>query len=253
MSSKRSPIRGRFFDERTEPNGPSQKESTASPTVQAGVTEANYRLLVQQLVLCNEEIERLQVIEKQLLAENAKLKQTIAGYQQHTTGHAVPATPPKDIYAYQSPAKHTAEDATPKEEATPAESTTPTLRPYLGVEVMDTGSEVVVKNILPGGGADDAGVQVNDVILRWNGRPVSSRSEFGLLVSQAEVGSIVKLQVERGPKKQILLLRVEVKGTTGVKTPTKNPRQSRVSQGNQGSNRKASASSDLDRLNVALN
>lgn len=51
------------------------------------------------------------------------------------------------------------EDRFPVLSATPAESTTPTLRPYLGVEVMDTGSEVVVKNILPGGGADDAGVQ----------------------------------------------------------------------------------------------
>ena len=50
------------------------------------------------------------------------------------------------------------------------------LRPYLGVEVMDTGSEVIVKNILPGGGADEAGVQVNDILLKWNGQPIASRT-----------------------------------------------------------------------------
>eukprot|EP00668_Euglena_longa_P041121 GGOE01054113.1.p1 GENE.GGOE01054113.1~~GGOE01054113.1.p1 ORF type:complete len:260 (-),score=44.10 GGOE01054113.1:195-944(-) len=249
MSSKRSPIRGRFFDETTEPNGAPQVESAPPSTVQSGVSEANYRLLVQQLVLCNEEIERLQVVEKRLLAENAKLKQSISEFQ---VSSQLPATPPKDVYAYHSPAKFPTDDVTPKEEGSAA-AAAPTLRPYLGVEVMDTGSEVVVKNILPGGGADDAGVQVNDIILRWNGRPVSSRQEFGLLVSQSEVGSIVKLQVERGPKKQILLLRVEVKGTTGVKTPAKGPRQYRTPQSNQGSNRKPSATSDLDRLNVALN
>ena len=53
-------------------------------------------------------------------------------------------------------------------------------------------------------------------------------TDFGILVSQAEIGSIVKLQVERGPKHQSMLMRVEVKGTSGpkqpgVKTPSKRP------------------------------
>ena len=39
----------------------------------AVIDEGNYRLLIQQLVLCNDEIERLQNREKDLLQENGAL------------------------------------------------------------------------------------------------------------------------------------------------------------------------------------
>jgi hypothetical protein len=42
------------------------------------VDEAKYRLLIQQLVLCNDEIERLQKVESKLLTENENLKHKVA-------------------------------------------------------------------------------------------------------------------------------------------------------------------------------
>ena len=42
------------------------------------VDETKFNVLLEQLVLCNDEIERLQRRERELMAENAELKQKVS-------------------------------------------------------------------------------------------------------------------------------------------------------------------------------
>jgi predicted metalloprotease with PDZ domain len=249
------PSKGRFYDESIDgmskvPPAPRQNE-TLRPVAQE-VDAANYRLLIQQLVLCNDEIERLMRRDAQLMAENATLREKLAEKDRaaEATFHMASPRPPDGLGP-----NFQAEEMIEHPNSAP-------LRPYLGVEVMDTGSEVVVKNILPGAGADEGGVQINDILLRWNGQPIGSRADFGLLVSQAEIGSIVKLQVERGPEHESRLLGVEIKGTTGPKQPGSGLTQSRVTTPKWPSRSASGGSADqssvaalrhLGRLNVGLN
>jgi hypothetical protein len=223
--ARRSPLRGRFFDEHTDPNAP-KAAPNGTPAAEAVVDPANYRLLIEQLVLCNDEIERLAAEEERLLAENEELRQRVGpDHAAAAPQGTAPQTPPKDAVApgpgHPADAHAPADATVPHTPDAAAEDGGKPLRPYLGVEVMDRGSEVVVKNLLTGGGADEAGVQVGDVLLDWNAHPIGTRHRFGQLVSQAEIGTIVKLLVERGARRQRHTLRVEVKGTSGAKSPSR--------------------------------
>ena len=62
----------------------------------------------------------------------------------------------------------------------PATSTAPpALRPYIGVEVNEVrtshGLDLVVRNVLAGGGADEAGILVGDYLVKWNGNIIRSK------------------------------------------------------------------------------
>ena len=59
----------------------------------APVSAANYRLLIDQLLLCNDEIDRLQQVEKRLNAENAALKQALAAVTAATSTPSATAAP----------------------------------------------------------------------------------------------------------------------------------------------------------------
>jgi Do/DeqQ family serine protease len=56
---------------------------------------------------------------------------------------------------------------------------------------------ILVTDVVPDSPAEDAGLLPDDVIVEFDGRPVSQRSQFRILVAGAEVGSRVKMKVYR--------------------------------------------------------
>jgi len=57
-----------------------------------------------------------------------------------------------------------------------------------------------IKMVLPGGGADRAGLSVDDVILEFNGNPIADPNELRWLASIAGVGKTVTVRVQRGER-----------------------------------------------------
>src|SRR5690606_30543885 len=57
-----------------------------------------------------------------------------------------------------------------------------------------------IKMVLPGGGADRAGLAVDDVILEFNGNPIADPNELRWLASIAGVGKTVTVRVQRGER-----------------------------------------------------
>jgi serine protease Do len=57
-----------------------------------------------------------------------------------------------------------------------------------------------IKGVRPGGGADRAGLAADDVILAFDGKPVSSTDELRWLASLAGVGKVVPVRVQRGDR-----------------------------------------------------
>lgn len=55
-----------------------------------------------------------------------------------------------------------------------------------------------IKMVLPGSGADRAGLAVDDVILEFNGHPIADPNELRWLASIAGVGKTVTIRVQRG-------------------------------------------------------
>ena len=71
---------------------------------------------------------------------------------------------------------------------------------------------VLVGGVVPGGPAAEAGLQAGDVLVSWNGEPVSARFEeelpaFRKRVADTEVGTRVPVTVLRGGEEQRLSLR----------------------------------------------
>ncbi|MEO8808671.1 MAG: Do family serine endopeptidase [Rhodanobacter sp.] len=89
-------------------------------------------------------------------------------------------------------------------------------RGMLGVEVSTVSDDMVkalklptangaaVASVVPGSGAEKAGVQPGDVILAFNGRPVYQSSDLPPLVGMTKPGSKVPLELVRQGKKQTL-------------------------------------------------
>lgn len=57
-----------------------------------------------------------------------------------------------------------------------------------------------IKMVLPGGGADRAGLSVDDVIVEFNGRPIADPNELRWLASIAGVGKTVTMRVQRSDR-----------------------------------------------------
>ena len=86
-----------------------------------------------------------------------------------------------------------AQEATP--ESTP--ETTVTERPFLGVRLEDVDDTVVIREVVAGSAADDAGLQVDDVITAVNGTAVTSGSEVSDLISALAPGDTVTIDYTR--------------------------------------------------------
>jgi putative serine protease PepD len=79
--------------------------------------------------------------------------------------------------------------------------------PWLGVDTQAIpGGGAFVSSVISGGPADDAGIQVGDVIAAINGQPVSGPASITSLINPMAVGAQVTIAIERGGQ----LLQLEV-------------------------------------------
>ena len=69
--------------------------------------------------------------------------------------------------------------------------------PLLGVTTVDTDQGLRVVSVLPGLGAGQAGIEPGDIIEAVNGEPVRSAQQLRGLLSHAEPGDVVRVQVRR--------------------------------------------------------
>jgi serine protease Do len=76
-----------------------------------------------------------------------------------------------------------------------AQTVTPGLAATLGL-ARDSG--VLLSDILPGGPADIAGLQIGDVVLSLNGKPMENARQFHVNLYRLGVASVVSLQILRG-------------------------------------------------------
>lgn len=70
-------------------------------------------------------------------------------------------------------------------------------RPLVGMAVREVDGELVVTQVFPDKSADDAGVKVGDVVLRFDGRAVATTAEIDRAVRRQEAYSRVPLVVRR--------------------------------------------------------
>lgn len=82
-------------------------------------------------------------------------------------------------------------------------------KPYIGVSVADVSSETqsyglpagaAVKEIVEGSPAEQAGLEINDIITEANGKEIKSSSDLVDMVKSASVGDVLKLKVYRQGK-----------------------------------------------------
>jgi len=70
-------------------------------------------------------------------------------------------------------------------------------RPYLGVGVMSSTNGVVVTTVDPGSPADEAGLQVGDIITRFDGQPITTAGELRQGIVSAHIGDRVEIDYTR--------------------------------------------------------
>ena len=62
----------------------------------------------------------------------------------------------------------------------------------------------LIVEVMPGSGAENAGLKAGDVVLKYNGRPVGASGELAAMVAQSSPGDKVRLEVVReGRKREI--------------------------------------------------
>jgi serine protease Do len=100
------------------------------------------------------------------------------------------------------------------------------LRPYLGVAFMplkalsaegrarvgidEKGDDgVVVSKVSPGSPADEAGLQIYDVILQANGKKITDTDQLGDMVQKMKVGETVTLLISRGGQNTIKAVKLK--------------------------------------------
>jgi len=93
-------------------------------------------------------------------------------------------------------------------------------RGWLGVQIQEVGHELVesfglekpagalIAGVLEGGPAEKAGLQVQDIILVFNGSEISLSSDLPHLVGRTKAGSVAKLVIVRDGKKMDLEMEV---------------------------------------------
>src|SRR4029453_2544513 len=67
----------------------------------------------------------------------------------------------------------------------------------------------LVSTVQEGGPAEKAGVEIGDVILSWNGRPVKSSDELVRMVVRTKPGTTVPVRIVRNKKERSLNITVE--------------------------------------------
>jgi serine protease Do len=94
-------------------------------------------------------------------------------------------------------------------------------RGYLGIDAAeltravaegndwDVHSGILVSSVAAESPAEKAGLRQDDVIVEFNGRPVSNQAQFRLLVAETEVGSKVRLKVYRAGEYKDLQVTLE--------------------------------------------
>ena len=79
-------------------------------------------------------------------------------------------------------------------------------KPYVGVSVSDVSEEsqsyglpqgAAVRSVVDDGPAEEAGIQVNDIITAINGKEITGRSDLSKAVSQSQPGDVLKFTVYR--------------------------------------------------------
>jgi serine protease Do len=85
------------------------------------------------------------------------------------------------------------------------QSVTPDIAQALGLKET-TG--VLVADVLPGGPADNAGIQKGDVIINFNGKELKSGSDLARLVAETQIGTTVAVRVQRKGTQQDVSLKV---------------------------------------------
>lgn len=85
--------------------------------------------------------------------------------------------------------------------------------PALGVSLSDAdnGKGARITQVIPGSGAEKAGVHVDDTITSINGKAVKSRTDLTDIISKQRPGDVIKIIVSRGGKD------VELSATLGVR------------------------------------
>lgn len=95
---------------------------------------------------------------------------------------------------------------------------------YLGIAMEPAAGKVKITQVLPGSGADKAGLKANDFVLAVAGKEVEDPESLMNLVSSHKPGDVIALKIKRGDEE------LEVKATLG-----KRPRNRGDVQNNLGS------------------
>ena len=90
---------------------------------------------------------------------------------------------------------------------------------------LDRPKGALVAKVIEGSPAESSGVQVGDVILKFNGDNIRTSAELPPLVGSLRAGQVVKLEVMREGRKQILRIKIgelpkEIASTGGVIAPS---------------------------------
>ena len=94
-------------------------------------------------------------------------------------------------------------------------------RAYLGVSNADSpdNSGAIVANVVPGGPADQAGLQPNDKITAINNKPVLSSDDVSATVNRLKPGSQAKVTVLRGGNQRTLTVKLGTRPNSAPQTP----------------------------------
>lgn len=85
----------------------------------------------------------------------------------------------------------------------------PGMRPVIGVSGDRNDDEALIRRVTPGGAAARAGIQKDDVVLRFDGMEIDSFRDLQAAIAKRRPGQRVQVVVRRGEKRINLTLRIE--------------------------------------------